>query len=268
MKYLKKFETHAEYEAYKNSQDYLTPNVSYCVDLNEVHFEKYVPPHDYSKDYLTFVALEDATTFQFTNAGLSYSLDNGNSWTELSASTDTPAINAGDTISFKGKITPISGSGIGKFSSTGKYNAMGNTMSLLFGDDFKNKTDLTGKDNAFYGLFDKSYLVNAKNMVLPATTLTQYCYYHMFFDCTLLTTAPELPATALANSCYKFMFCGCSSLNYIKAMFTTEPATTYTGNWVRNVSPTGTFVKNSAAAWDVTGINGVPSGWTVQTASA
>ena len=43
MKYLKKFETHAEYEAYKNSQDYLTPNVSYCVDRDEVHFGKYEP---------------------------------------------------------------------------------------------------------------------------------------------------------------------------------------------------------------------------------
>lgn len=27
----------------------------------------------------------------------------------------------------------------------------------------------------------------------------------------------------------------------------------------------GTFVKNSDATWDVTGVNGVPSGWTVIT---
>lgn len=44
MKYLKKFETHAEYEAYKNSQDYITPNVSWCLDNNEVHFNKYIKP--------------------------------------------------------------------------------------------------------------------------------------------------------------------------------------------------------------------------------
>ena len=43
MKYIKKFETHSDYEDYLESQDYLTPNVSYCVDQNEVHFEKYVP---------------------------------------------------------------------------------------------------------------------------------------------------------------------------------------------------------------------------------
>lgn len=46
MKYLKKFKTHAEYEAYKNSQDYLTPNVSWCLDNNEVHFNKYTLPYD------------------------------------------------------------------------------------------------------------------------------------------------------------------------------------------------------------------------------
>ena len=63
------------------------------------------------------------------------------------------------------------------------------------------------------------------------------------------------------------MFNGCTSLNYIKAMFTTEPSSTYTDNWVNGVSATGTFVKNSAAQWDITGSYAVPTGWTVQTAS-
>ena len=90
----------------------------------------------------------------------------------------------------------------------------------------------------------------------------------MFSGCTGLTTAPELPATTLAAYCYNFMFSGCSNLNYIKAMFTTTPSNSYTQNWVRGVATTGTFVKNSAATWEVTGPNGIPEGWTVQTASA
>ena len=61
------------------------------------------------------------------------------------------------------------------------------------------------------------------------------------------------------------MFVDCSNLNYIKAMFTTEPSTSYTRNWVRNVAASGTFVKNSAATWDVSGKNGIPTGWTVET---
>ena len=63
------------------------------------------------------------------------------------------------------------------------------------------------------------------------------------------------------------MFYGCSSLNYIKAMFTTKPDKFLTNNWVNGVAANGTFVKNSAATWTTTGVHGVPSGWTVQTAS-
>jgi hypothetical protein len=83
-----------------------------------------------------------------------------------------------------------------------------------------------------------------------------------------LTNAPELPATTLAEYCYEYMFANCSKLNYIKAMFITTPSEEYTGFWVDGVSSTGTFVKNVAATWDVTGSNGIPSGWTVETASA
>lgn len=105
---------------------------------------------------------------------------------------------------------------------------------------------------------------------LPATTLASNCYTYMFYGCTSLTTAPDLPATTLTNYCYYYMFDGCTSLNYIKAMFTTAPSGSspnyYTTNWVNGVASTGTFVKNSAATWDVTGVNGIPTGWTVETA--
>ena len=36
-KYLKKFNTHSEYETYIGGQDVILPNVSYCKDNNEVH---------------------------------------------------------------------------------------------------------------------------------------------------------------------------------------------------------------------------------------
>jgi hypothetical protein len=62
------------------------------------------------------------------------------------------------------------------------------------------------------------------------------------------------------------MFQGCTNLNYIKAMFTTTPSSTYTYDWVNSVSASGKFVKNSVATWDVSGVNGIPTGWTVETA--
>ena len=49
-------------------------------------------------------------------------------------------------------------------------------------------------------------------------------------------------------------------------MFITTPSPTYTSNWVSGVASTGTFVKNKNATWDVIGSDGIPSGWTVQTA--
>lgn len=33
-------------------------------------------------------------------------------------------------------------------------------------------------------------------------TMIDYCYANMFYNCTSLTTAPELPATTLADYCY------------------------------------------------------------------
>ena len=37
-KYLKLFETHSEYNTYINGNDKVLPNVSYCEDNNEVHY--------------------------------------------------------------------------------------------------------------------------------------------------------------------------------------------------------------------------------------
>ena len=231
---------------------------------------KYGP--DMSEQYLTFTALENGS-FSFSNTGtptgsVSYSLDNGTSWTTLSAGSSTSAVTTGSKVLWKGNYKGTSGSDFGNFSSTGKFNVSGNVMSLTYGDDFKDKTDLTGSDYCFLSLFsDCSNLIDASNLILPATTLAEYCYGIMFASCTSLTTAPELPATNLANVCYGAMFNNCPNLNYIKAMFITDPSTgSYTNNWVTGVSSTGTFVKNVNATWDVVGVDGVPSGWTVETA--
>ena len=90
---------------------------------------------------------------------------------------------------------------------------MGNVMSLIYGDNFVNQTDLTGINNAFYRLFyQNTKLISAENLILPAITLSEYCYNQMFQGCTSLTTAPELPATTLASYCYANMFRSCTSL--------------------------------------------------------
>ena len=172
------------------------------------------------------------------------------------------------------------------------YNGMFNGCTSLTTAPVLPATTLAS--NCYNGMFNGCTSLTTAPSILPATTLATACYYQMFYDCTSLTTAPELPATTLATACYNNMFYGCrllttapylpattladycygsmfggcSSLNYIKAMFTTTPSSTYADSWVAGVAATGTFVKNSAAEWDVTGTYGIPTGWTVQTANA
>ena len=136
-----------------------------------------------------------------------------------------------------------------------------NCTSLITAPELPATTLAVGcYDSMFYGC---TSLITISE--LPATTLEGGCYSFMFYNCTSLTTAPVLPATTLVKDCYGNMFNGCSSLNYIKALFTTTPSLKYTSNWVSGVASTGTFVKNSAATWNVTGENGIPTGWTVET---
>lgn len=102
---------------------------------------------------------------------------------------------------------------------------------------------------------------------LPATTLAQSCYYAMFDSCTSLTVAPKLPATTLVSQCYRGMFYGCTSLNSITCLAIDIYATNCLYNWVRNVAESGTFSKNVDMEDWTTGINGIPTKWTVQDAS-
>lgn len=176
--------------------------------------------NDYHSEYFTIEALEDGLTAKLSINACEYRIDNGN-WNTLSANSNTLSINTGQTLSFKGNITPKSSSGIGTFTISKKCNLKGNIMSLLYGDYFKYKNYLTGKDYAFCGLFyNCKTVVDVSNLILPATTLVRNCYASMFEDCTSLTTSPELPATTLANYCYNRMFFGtnvlpdCSNIDF------------------------------------------------------
>ena len=289
-KLLNHINTYQSEADYKNDKSKNFPNVSYIVENDNVLFVK--EKTYFSTQYLTFEAIENGTfTFTGRNSNsLSYSLDDGQTWTALASGSASPTVTSGNKIMWKGEMTPIYDYGIGGFSSTGQFNVQGNIMSLLFGDDFTNQTDLTGKDYAFYNLFSQNTNIkSAKNLILPATTLADSCYRYMFDGCTGLTTAPELPATTLAENCYQGMFrgcikltsapelpaetltswCytgmfnGCTSLNYIKCLATGISATNCLMNWVSNVASSGTFVKNANMESWTTGVDGIPDGWTV-----
>lgn len=209
MDYLKKFKNHSEYEAIKNSL--LNPNVSYCANQADVHYKV----KDYRDEYLTFEALEDGT-FSFSLNSIQYSVDSGETWATLTTGNSTPTVAAGETIMWKASgLTPTSNDGIGRFSSTGNFKVKGNVMSLVNGDDFEGKEEMSA--NQFRCLLSGcTGLIDATDLVLPATELVDSCYRElvdscyriMFAFCTSLTGAPKLPATVLAPNCYRSMLQG------------------------------------------------------------
>ena len=223
MKYIKKFNTLNEFNNFIFN-DTNTPNVSLIEELESSENLAFISlmPYNYANDYLTFIPVEDST-FQFSKAGLSYSLDNGSTWTELAANTDTPTVPADSKILWKNNktLSPTTYSGIGTFSSSKEFDVQGNIMSLRYGDNFVGQT-IVVSEYSFAYLFSASKVKNANNLKLPATTFENNCYKSMFSGCTSLTTAPELPATTLVNGCYDSMFSGCTSLTTAPEL----PATT------------------------------------------
>ena len=171
----------------------------------------YVPPSP-ANQYLTFVA-KDSGTFKFSGNSISYSLDEGNTWATLASNTDSPTVTSGNKIMWKASLTPSVG--IGRFSSTAQFDVEGNAMSLLYGDNFIGSTTLP--DKAFMYLFSGcTQMMNAENLILPATTMSSSGYAYMFDTCTSLTKIPELPATTLAPHCYRTTFGRCSSLTSVR----------------------------------------------------
>ena len=93
------------------------------------------------------------------------------------------------------------------FKISGSVAAKGNIMSLLDRNCARNSVP----SFAFFNLFfDCTGLTSAPD--LPATELAEYCYSGMFAGCMSLISAPTLPATAMAESCYAGMFSVCKSL--------------------------------------------------------
>ena len=232
-------------------------------------------PIDYSTQYFTIsYSGSVGTSIKVSNYNMGkikYSHDNGATW-ETFDNYGTLMSN-GDKLLLKGSsISTSYANGMGHISiggaTSGSFELYGNIMSLVYGDDFADKTSFGGKDYVFKGLLSgNTEIQSATNLIMPATTLSNYCYYNMFNGCTSLITAPELPATTLASYCYKLMFNNCTNLNYIKCLATDISATDCTSLWVQGVSSqTGTFVKSSSMSSWTTGISGIPSGWTVQDA--
>jgi len=172
--------------------------------------------------YICFEALEAGSTIDLQGygrpSGFEYSKDGGATWADFSA--EITLTNVGDKCYFKTKVPRknityeiIPGyEMLCNFKGSGKLKLSGNIMALLNGE---NPPTIMTDDYAgcFKQLFQYNENVSdASELVLPATTLAENCYYSMFSGCTKLEKAPYIYATTLATSCCNSMFYNCVKL--------------------------------------------------------
>ena len=195
---------------------------------------------DYAGQYFTMEILTAGTICwkagtSATRRTIEYSI-NGGSWTSITATTagTTFNVSAGDKVRFRGTNTTYSTQSGSTYAnsfsgSTAAFNAYGNVMSMIQGDNF-----LTAKTFSatyvFRNFFNATKMVDASNLVLAATALTEGCYLAMFGSISTLQKPPKiLPATTLAKSCYFNMFLSASTLTEAPIL----PAMTLTENCYR-----------------------------------
>ena len=233
MRYMHYFESANTFDVAYNGDEYHEPWVSLTMQNRDVHYNKNkeIPLKEMP---LTFEVLSPGELFfgHYSEGGsfsktIEYS-KNGGDWTSITSSLVTISegeepviisggtkiqVVSGDTIQFRGNNSAYSELENMGFSMFGSFNSRckvkGNIMSLINSTDFTNLTTLES-GGTFVSLFNLFVnLTDASELLLPATTLSDYCYESMFSNCTSLTTAPELPATALTEGCYENMFYSC-----------------------------------------------------------
>lgn len=190
---------------------------------------EYVGTRDYLNEPLTITSIGNTSVkihgYTSYDAPILFYRVNSGEWKRYFMG-DSIALSDGDAVQFDAQFHPNKTMALSIYSccqfhtnGPGKIEASGNIMSLL---DSSLQKDNVPHD-AFAFLFSGCReLVNASNLKLPATNLSERCYYSMFGGCPNLKYAPELPATSLKPSCYFSMFSGCVSLEIAPKL----PATT------------------------------------------
>lgn len=222
-----------------------------------------------------------------TITSISYSVNNGDSWTTIDSGFGTAYSNivqipviSGLKVLFKGEATSLNGAqfkitNLG--NSWGEYpligNISGNPMCLLYNDDFEDKVEFPeNSDSNFKSLFeDYCGFFTFDGFKLPATKLTPNCYLSIFKYCSNMVKAPELPALILPEKCYSFMFCACTKVNYIKMMGEALADGVSVGNttspfyeWGQDIGGGGTLVISKDAQFELPNGESGNLYWTVE----
>lgn len=187
---------------------------------------------DLSKDWFRINALSDGTCNIILPPSMSvvdvdticYS-KNGKKWRKLKNVNSTQvsasiSVVSGDVVYFKGVAKNYSTSGAySKINMSSTYSIGGNIMSLLYDEDFENKSSFPlGSGYTFKRMYyNDANIISCENLKLPATTLVDYCYEEMFYNSALTTPPKTIGATNIGNTSCDSMFRG-TKINKTSAM--------------------------------------------------
>lgn len=179
--------------------------------------------------YVTFTAAGEQTFKMkcyggYTISKLEYSVNFGE-WTEVKANEGVTFGGQNGGLRLRGKnvngTASASAYGYSTITFTKddvKVACTGDIRTLL---DWENYKTVNTGEARFYHLFENcTALTSAPE--LPAKTLANYCYNEMFANCSSLEVAPELPAKELKDACYNEMFAKCTSLTSAPELKATE----------------------------------------------
>ena len=192
---------------------------------------------------------------------------NDGEWTQITSSNNNTFIPVavGDIIQLRGdnaQYAPQDGRCSCWSGSTASYKLYGNIMSLVNSTGFTTLSSFT-QPNVFMNFFNNSHCVDAENLILPATALTNYCYQGMLAQNGNLQVGPLLPVETLVQGCYAYLFYHCYAINNIRCLAINKSASNCLQEWVNGAPSSGTFYKNpNMSSWN-RGSSGVPNNWTL-----
>lgn len=149
---------------------------------------------------------------------LQYSLDNGQTW------------NTQNAVNFSYSATqpfveiPVGGKMLCKSTNNGTNGerlyitakmcvVYGNILSMVYGDNFRNRQNITIPDYWFKNFFNSSKISSAENLKIPVAVVGRHSFYGMFYGCDDLVTPPSLGSvTTIYNSGCTSMFEGCTRM--------------------------------------------------------
>ena len=192
---------------------------------------------------------------------------NDGEWTQITSSNAGTLIPVavGDIVQLRGdnaQYAPQDGRCSCWCGTTANYKMYGNIMSLVDSTGFTTLSSFTAP-NVFMNFFNSGGCIDAENLVLPATALTNYCYQGMLAQSANLQVGPLLPVETLVQGCYAYLFYHSYQINNIRCLATDKNARNCLQEWVNGAPSSGTFYKNpNMSSWN-RGRSGVPNNWTI-----